>query len=299
MTCRGLGEFAALLQPHARAIEAVVKRCLQRFALTPGNPPYELSRFDGEDPQLTVRWVGWQWPLLGHGDHYCLVAVNRHSFLETPDEAEEGTSKPSHRSLYSGVYPILIPPGTGDVYVLRSGRSWMCPRIYLAAPRSLAHHCALGRSRCTVRNKPERMAGSSAGSRDRFWMGIEHRFRKREGERHGTTLRQRIGQGGFDNPRQAEQLCITHCRTEDSLFGEEGFAVRAASSTAPELMRPISFRLEVPGHQLPLDLWSLDPSPILALGVRPRSVGPAGRPARSHPLVLPQAATRTTDRGVT
>jgi hypothetical protein len=101
-----------LFRPHRKRIIAVVARELARAPLAPAEPPY---RLDAEAGQLTVRWVGWDWPLFGQEDRCCRVAADPRRFLAKPDEAAEGTWGPRQRTCRAG-YTVPLPAAR-QVYV--------------------------------------------------------------------------------------------------------------------------------------------------------------------------------------
>jgi GTPase-associated protein 1, N-terminal domain type 2 len=84
-----------------------------------------------------------------------------------------------------------------------------------------------------------------------------------------------------------EQLFVMHCLKEDSVLGQEGFSVRAASSGASD---PAIFEwaLKLDYYELPLDMKS----GALLVNQAPRRLarvpGPAGRVALVHTAYLPQ-----------
>ncbi len=84
-----------------------------------------------------------------------------------------------------------------------------------------------------------------------------------------------------------EQLVVTHCLKEDSVLGQEGFSVRAASPGArdPAIME---WALKLDYYELPLDMKT----GALLVNQAPRRLarvpGPAGRVALVHTAYLPQ-----------
>jgi hypothetical protein len=82
----------------------------------------------------------------------------------------------------------------------------------------------------------------------------------------------------------AEQLYVTHCTRQDSVLGQEGFGVRAASSADPALLR---FALELPAHELPAEMWSQRPTAAQAPRRLARIALTDGRVALVHSTYLP------------
>ena len=84
-----------------------------------------------------------------------------------------------------------------------------------------------------------------------------------------------------------EQLYVMHCLKEDSVLGQEGFSVRAASSGASE-SAIFEWALKLDYYELPLDMKS----GALLVNQAPRRLarvpGPAGRVALVHTAYLPQ-----------
>ncbi len=84
-----------------------------------------------------------------------------------------------------------------------------------------------------------------------------------------------------------EQLVVTHCLKEDSVLGQEGFSVRAASPGArdPAMME---WALKLDYYELPLDMKT----GALLVNQAPRRLarvpGPGGRVALVHTAYLPQ-----------
>jgi hypothetical protein len=82
---------------------------------------------------------------------------------------------------------------------------------------------------------------------------------------------------------RAEQLYVTHCLRGDSVLGQEGFGVRASSSTDPVVLQ---FALGLPDHVLP----STAEGPALSPGQAPRRLAriemPDGRIALIHSVYL-------------
>jgi hypothetical protein len=108
-----LSTLSDLFRPHRKRIIALVAGELARAPLSPAEPPYRLDAAAG---QLTVRWLGWDWPLFGQDDRCCRVAVDPRQFLTTPDEAAEGTWGPRQRTCRNG-YTVPLPARARQVYV--------------------------------------------------------------------------------------------------------------------------------------------------------------------------------------
>lgn len=56
----------------------------------------------------------------------------------------------------------------------------------------------------------------------------------------------------------ADQVYVTHCLQSDSVNNQAGFGVRAASTDDPELLK---FAADYPAYELPLEMWTSEPSP--------------------------------------
>ncbi len=84
---------------------------------------------------------------------------------------------------------------------------------------------------------------------------------------------------------EAEQLYVTHCTRADSVGGQEGFGVRAGSTSDPALLR---FAQELPAYELPLEMWSLNPTARQAPRRLARAELPDGRVALAHSAYLPR-----------
>jgi hypothetical protein len=85
-------------------------------------------------------------------------------------------------------------------------------------------------------------------------------------------------------PARAEQLYVTHCARGDSVQGQEGFGPRACSSSDPALLR---LALELPAHELPVGMWSLNVTAAQAPRRLARVELPNGRVALVHSSYLP------------
>jgi hypothetical protein len=104
-----------VFQLYRARILAVAAGCLRGVALQPAEPACTLDR---EQILLSVRWTGWDWPLLGRPDRVCRVAVHPERHLDTPDEAgSRGTFKPRQSSCRSGGCTVLVPSGARRVFV--------------------------------------------------------------------------------------------------------------------------------------------------------------------------------------
>lgn len=56
----------------------------------------------------------------------------------------------------------------------------------------------------------------------------------------------------------ADQVYVTHCLQSDSVNNQAGFGVRAASTDDAELLK---FAADYPAYELPLEMWTSEPSP--------------------------------------
>src|SRR5262249_38390115 len=88
------------------------------------------------------------------------------------------------------------------------------------------------------------------------------------------------------SPVEAEQILVTHCVKEDSVFGAEGFSVRAASTKDRNLL---NWALSLEHYELPSDM----PSGTVIVSQTPRRLAlktqaPGGRMALVHSAYLPE-----------
>lgn len=76
----------------------------------------------------------------------------------------------------------------------------------------------------------------------------------------------------------ADQIFVTDCLPSDSVKSEAGFSIRATSTQDPDLLK---FALDYPAYELPLDMWSSDPSPVQS----PRRLAFVPAPRNTRALV--------------
>src|SRR5438045_509898 len=83
----------------------------------------------------------------------------------------------------------------------------------------------------------------------------------------------------------AHQLYFTHCLPADSVGQATGYAVRATSTSERALLQ---FATDYPAYELPLDMWSSNPSPADAPRRLALVSSPVGGLALIHSAYLPE-----------
>jgi hypothetical protein len=83
----------------------------------------------------------------------------------------------------------------------------------------------------------------------------------------------------------AAQVYFTHCLPADSIGAQAGYAARAASTADKSLLQ---FATEYPAYELPLDMWSSNPSPAEAPRRLALVAAPVGGMALIHSAYLPE-----------